>query len=136
MNKEESLAKYGKGAYKKHLEQRRQWDLEHPEKARARSRKRNRRDGELYAQSRKYQTSGVQNKRNKIRSRHRCKWREYKKIIAPDSEIHHAWIEMSWKYTGVALVERNAHRHGIIDVIKILNGEITPLLEEKLDYVE
>jgi len=129
MNKEESLAKYGEGAYKKHLAQRRQWDLEHPEKANARSRKRNRRDGALYAQTRKYQTSGVQNKRNKIRSRHRCKWRGYKRIIAPESQIHHEWVSGTSHYRGVALVEADQHMHGIIDVIEILGGEITLLFE-------
>ena len=42
------------------------------------------------------------------------------------------------RYMGVALVERNLHRHGIIRVIEILEGQITLLTEEetKLDSVK
>jgi hypothetical protein len=57
--------------------------------------------------------------RNKIRQAHCAKW--------PSDVLdhHHEWIEDTAEYTGVALVEREAHRHGIINVVTLLEGVIT-----------
>ena len=35
------------------------------------------------------------------------------------------------RYMGIALVEKNAHRHGIVNVIEILEGQLTLLTEEE-----
>lgn len=83
-----------------------------------------------YERTRAYHMTGIQHERDKIRARHRHKWGKYKRIIAPNSQLHHAWHHDSVEYDGVALVEKDAHQHGIIDVIQILEGEIT-LLSEK-----
>ena len=60
-----------------------------------------------------------------IRSKHSRRWRKFKTLIAPGSELHHEWIPETAEYRGVALVEADQHRRGIIDVIQILEGEIT-----------
>lgn len=116
----------------------RNWKLRNPDKVREHTRKhqedRFRKGGKLYLKTLNYEHTGLRAERSGIRAKHRSKWRAYKKIIAPESQIHHAWQPGTAKYDGVALVEKNAHQHGIIDVIEILDGKITILLEE--DYVK
>lgn len=72
-----------------------------------------------------YARSCLRGERNKIRHKHERKWRRYKKIMAPDSQVHHQWIPEMAEYIRVALVEADALTHGIIDVIKIIVGKIT-----------
>ena len=147
MKKEEFIKRYGEGAYEKRLEQTRQWEeanpdkvLEqihkwreaNPEKVEAQNHERNRKGGRHYVKKLKYMTTGLQGERNKIRVNHAYKWRPYKNIIAPDSQIHHEWLPGSAEYRGVALVEKDQHMHGFVDVIKILNGKITLLTEEEV----
>lgn len=76
--------------------------------------------------------TGIQGDRNKIRDIHRYKWRQYKRIIAPDSQLHHQWEPNSAEYAGVALVEKDAHMHGFIKVIEILEGEINLFTEKEI----
>lgn len=156
MNKEEITRRRGDAAYKKMQEQWRQWYKANPEKfkervrqwqeanpdkkrdATRRWRKANpevsRKGGKYYLKMLKYKSTGLQGERNRIRTKHGNKWREYKKIIAPGSQIHHEWIFETADFRGVALVEADQHRHGIIDVIEILDGKITLLFEE--NYVK
>jgi hypothetical protein len=47
-------------------------------------------------------------------------------------ELHHQWIPETADYTGLALVEAKPHKHGIIDVIQILEGAITVFSEKEL----
>ena len=162
MNKDEYIERYGEEAWEKKLAQNRAWKDEHPEKvlehsrkwheahpevARARekawaeahpevvkenSREQGRKGGSRYEKHLEYYRTGLQGERNKVRNKHRNMYRPYKQIIAPDSQIHHSWFPGSSKYDCIALVESNAHRHGIVDVIEILKGEITIFSEEEL----
>lgn len=105
--------------------------LAHPERVEANKRE-HRKGGEFYAKTLVYQRTGLQGKRNKIRMRHGREWRKYKQIIAPQSQIHHEWVSGTAGYRGVALVEADQHMHGIIDVIRILDGEINLFTEREI----
>jgi hypothetical protein len=135
MNKKEIIRKYGRGTYKKMLEQARRWKLENPERVQDGSRKQNkehsRKGGKYYLKKQRYNSTGIQGERHRIRIKHANKWRLFKRIVAPATQIHHEWVSGTSRYRGVALVEKNAHQYGIIDVIKILDGKITLLVEEK-----
>jgi hypothetical protein len=76
--------------------------------------------------------TGLQGARNKIRGRHSHEYKPYKAIIAPESQLHHEWLPDSPEYRGLALVEADPHMHGFVDVIEILDGEITLLTEEEV----
>lgn len=147
MDKEARIKRYGKAAYKKRLQQSRDWHAQHSEEYRARTKrwceanpdkvKANNHEhsckgGKYYGHALEYNTTGLQGKRHKIRRNHGYIYRPFKRIIAPGSQIHHEWIKGTAKYRGVALVEGNPHRYGIIDVIKILDGEITLLSEKEI----
>ena len=76
--------------------------------------------------------SGIPHAKNLIRKKHLKKWAPYKKIIAPASQLHHEWIPETADYRGMALVEKDQHLHGFIDVIQVLEGEITLLTESEI----
>jgi hypothetical protein len=138
--KEEYIEKYGEEAYEKQLEQKRQWREANPEKAEEHNHETSRKGGKYYEKRLEYAHTGLQGERNKIRTTHANKWRPYKKIIAPDSQIHHEWIFETADFRGVALVEADQHMHGIIKVIQILKGVITvftekEIREEEIGYV-
>lgn len=145
--KDEYIAKYGEEAYARHLIHGRKWrkkNLEmtremikgwtgrNSEKVIEYGRQRCRKGGEYYERALEYQRTGLRRERNKIRRKHGDMWRLYKRIIAPGSVLHHQWQPDSAEYDGVALVEEDKHQHGIIDVIQILEGEITLFTEEFL----
>jgi len=132
MKKAEIIAKYGEEAYKKKLEQARAWSETHPEQVKAKSKEECRKGGKHYPKKLKYNQTGLRGDRHKIRTKHGREYRPFKAIIAPDSQLHHEWLPESAEYRGVALVEADAHQYGIVDVIQILDGEITLLTEEKL----
>lgn len=147
MKKEEIIAKYGEAAYEKQLAQGRarykahkeednarskKYREQHPEKAEADNHEGSRKGGKYYAKKLKDQRTGLRGERNKIRSKHANQYKPYKAIIAPDSQIHHEWIPDTSKYRGVALVEADQHMHGFVDVIEIIDGEITLLTEEEI----
>jgi len=52
---------------------------------------------------------------------------QHKRTVDPQglTQIHHEWVSGTAKYRGVALVDAELHRHGIIKVIEVLEGEIT-----------
>ena len=75
---------------------------------------------------------GIPHEKELIRQKHSRKWTLYKKIIAPESQQHHQWLPGTADYIGVALVEKDQHMHGYIDVIQILEGEITLFTEEEI----
>ena len=159
---EERIKKYGIVAHKKHLQQirearekhleksraisrewkskhleevrakSREWNQNHPDEVKARTREHSRKGGKRYEQKRKYQSTGLPHERQLVRVKHSSRYRPYKSIIAPDSQIHHEWIPETADYRGVALVEKDQHQHGYIDVIQILEGEITLLSEEEV----
>ena len=132
MKKEEFVKRYGEAAYIKMCGQSQEWRLAHPEEVKAAAHEQCRKGGRYYGKSRIYQVAGLQGVRNKIRGFHNRRWSKYKKIVAPGSQLHHQWQAGSPRYTGVALVEADQHRYGIIDVIRILEGKITLFTEQAI----
>ena len=140
MRKAEFIKKYGIKAYERAQQQ---WNegsrlrrLNHPKEVIANHRKEARKGGKYYKHYREHQSTGIPGERNLIRNKHRSRYRKYKRIIAPDSQIHHQWIPNTAMYRGVALVEKYQHQYGFIDVIQILEGEITLLSEEDIKTSE
>lgn len=80
----------------------------------------------------KYKQTGISGERERVRMRDRNKWRPYKKIIAPASQLHHNWVPGTAEYTGLALVDADKHMQGVLDVIKTLKGEITQFTEKEI----
>jgi hypothetical protein len=147
MKKEEYITRHGEEAYEKMLEHKQQWNDSNPGKKAERSREwrkanpekvkehtadQSRNGGKRYLKKLKYNITGFRHERNKIRACHRNKWLRYKKIIAPKSQIHHQWVPETSEYKGVALVEKDQHMHGFIDVIQILDGVITVFTEKEI----
>jgi len=140
MNKEEYFAKYGERAYIKKLQRNRvavaKWQKKNfdfvQRNCQKSSREQHRKDGKYYQKTREQQQTGIPWEKNKIRMKHGKRWRRYKYIIAPGSVLHHEWIVGTAKYSGLALVEKNQHQHGIIDVIEVLGGEIKLLTEKEI----
>ena len=147
MKKAEIIKRYGEAAYEKKLEQRRarykahreeerardkRYREDHPEQMKAKSQEINRKGGKHYDKHLRDNRTGLRGERHRIRKKHARDYKPYKMIIAPESQIHHEWIEKTAEYTGVALVEKEPHMHGIIDVIEILDGKITLLTEEEV----
>ena len=147
LKKDEIIERYGEEEYKKRLTQHRAkraahlvearksdraWRDEHPEKVMEYRKQQSRRIGKYYARKVEYMRTGLQGERNKIRLKHRNGYRLYKQIIAPESQLHHSWRRGSAKYDGLALVEADAHMHGFIDVIQILEGEIKLFAEAEI----
>ena len=106
--------------------------MEAAEAAKAASHEQARKGGKYYEKHKLAQKMGIPGEKNVIRSKHRTKYRPYKRIIAPDSVLHHQWRPESAEYDGVALVEKDPHQYGFIKVIEILEGEITLLTEEEV----
>ena len=151
MKKEEFIKRYGEKGYEKKQEYNKQWGARnrdkqlksnrrwvatHPDKAKAHSQVASqectRKGGKYYEKTLQYHRTGLQGGRKVIRNKHGHLYRPYKQIIAPDSVLHHEWIPETANYTGVALVETDQHQYGYIDVIQILEGEITLLTEDEI----
>lgn len=133
MKKEEYIKRYGKEAYEKMHQQSQDWKKKNPEKAKAESREASHKGGKYYEQHRRHQMEGITHEKELVRGKHVKHYHPYKKIIAPDSELHHSWKnDGTAGYIGVALVEKDQHRHGYIDVIQILEGEITLFTEAEI----
>lgn len=132
MKKEDSVRRYGEEEYERRLEKNRDWSKRHPTLIQVNSRKWDRKGGKFYERKREYDQMGLRRERNVIRAMHGEHYRPYKQIIAPASQIHHQWIPGTANYTGVALVEKDRHMQGFIDVIQILEGEITLLTEAEV----
>ena len=141
------IKKYGEVAYKVKLQRTRDWNAQHhkernaarkkwrenhPDKAKATNQEACCKGGKYYLKHLEYKTTGISGKKARIRTKHANHYRPLKKIIAPESQIHHEWIPGTADFRGVALVESNPHRYGIIDVIQILEGKITLLTEEEV----
>jgi hypothetical protein len=151
MKKVDFIAQYGEEAYEKQLEQNRErnekyreehpeeakaytkkYNEAHPEQLKANSQEQDRKGGKRYDKHLKDNRTGLQGDKNKIRRKHAKQYKPYKDIIAPESQIHHEWVPQTDEYRGVALVEAEAHMHGFVDVIEILDGKITLLTEEQI----
>ena len=136
MKKEEFIKKYGEAAYSRKLACGRSWADSHPEQRQANSQESSRKSGRNYEKKVRYDYTGLQGERNCVRRGHRKRWQLYKQIIAPDSQLHHEWVPRTAEYNGLALVEKDQHQHGAIDVIEILDGEITVFTEQELQEPE
>ena len=147
MKKEETIRRYGEITYQKEKKQGRErhakhregdnersakWRETHPGEVIAQGRDRSHKGGKYYDKTLEYLRTSLQYKRNLVRHSHRRKWNPFKRIIAPESQIHHQWVPGTANYTGVALVEKDQHMHGFIDVIQILEGEIML----RVEYIE
>lgn len=140
MKKEEYIRRYGAGAYERMQQQNRdrarvrdrKWRRDKPEEVKVLNHEICRKGGKYYKHYREYQLTGIRHERNLVRQRHATRYQQYKQIIAPESQIHHEWIPETAGFRGVALVEKEQHQHGFIDVIRILEGEITLLTEEEI----
>lgn len=132
MKKKEFVKRYGQEGYDKHLKQKIEWKKQNPEIVKRLANEQNRKGGIYYEYKLEYDRTGLRGERNRIRVKHANQYGQYKKIVAPESQIHHQWIWGTSNYTGVALVEKDQHMHGYIDVIQILDGEITLFAEKDL----
>jgi len=147
--KEDYMKRYGEEGYEEKLAQSREWKDTHREERKdyaeayyenhledaiVSSRESSRKGGKHYDRHLEYQHTGIPGEKNKIRGLHNRRYGAYKKIIAPESQIHHTWLDNGTaEYSCVALVEATQHRHGLIDVIEILEeGGITLLAEEEI----
>lgn len=108
------------------------YDEEHPEQVKANNQEKCRKGGKYYEKHLIDSQTGLRGDRNRIRKKHAHQYKPYKDIIAPESQLHHEWIPKTAEYRGVALVEADAHMHGFVDVIEILDGKITLLTEEEV----
>ena len=136
MNTEERIKRYGLAAHNKHKQQtntwHRNWRKENPKKLKVNNHELSRKGGKYYNTKLKWRQKGIQHKKYLIRTKHAHRYQRFKKIIAPESQIHHEWIPNTANYRGIALVETDQHMHGFIDVIEILEGEITLLTEAEI----
>ena len=154
MKKAECIKRYGIEAYEKVLQQNQDWRREHPEEnkethqkwnriwgqthpreVKAHSQEQHRKGGKYYAHNQQHQMNGIPYEKGLVRGKHHRQWGGYKKIIDPQglTQIHHDWVNNGTSdYRGVALVEKDQHQQGYIDVIQILEGEITLLTEEEI----
>ena len=123
-------------AYKKRGEKEKIWRKINPDKVKAQNAKKNPeiscKGGKYYEKHLEYRRTGLQKERNRIRIKHRLLYYPFKQIIAPSSQLHHQWAPNTADYSGVALVEADQHMHGFIDVIQILEGEITLFTEAEI----
>lgn len=138
MKKEETIRRYGVAAYEKHKARVAKWEKDNPEKVAATKAEQNRKGGKHYDKTRLHQMTGLPHLKVLVRGSHSRIYGKYKRIIDPTglTHLHHQWIPNTPDYTGVALVEKNQHQHGYIDVIKILEGEITLMTEESIRSME
>ena len=133
MKKEERIWRYGEAAWEKKRQQSREWRAAHPKEVKVNDQEASRKGGKYYERKRAYHTQGIPHEKDLVRCKHQRKWTPYKKLIAPDSVLHHEWLNNGTAdFRGVALVEKDPHQYGYIDVIQILDGEITLLTEEEV----
>jgi hypothetical protein len=130
--KEDFISRYGKTKYNQRKLRIGEWRKKNRKSVETAARELGHKGGRYYEKALIYKRTGIQRKRNVTRHRHGKLWREYKQIVAPESVLHHEWITESSEYKGVALVEKNQHQHGFIDVIKIVAGKITIYTEAEL----
>lgn len=149
MKKEDYIRKYGEAAYKKKLEQTRAWHRNNIEKGKETGAawykdnlkkvaiscaEQYHKGGKYYGKRLIKEQTGLRGERNKVRKKHARFYLSYKQIIDPLglSQLHHQWLPKTADYKGVALVEAYQHQYGYIDVIQILEGEITLFTEAEI----
>ena len=124
-----------KSGYKSRYEK---WYVNHPEKVIALNHINNReishKGGKYYEKHKLSHKEGLTGEKERVRQIHSRFYRPYKSMVDPEglTQIHHQWLPGTAEYTGIALVEKDQHMHGYVDVIQILEGEITLLTEEEV----
>ena len=117
----------------RYLEYNRQWNVANPDRCvKAVKRWKERNPEKVIAFNRRYSSTGIPHEKRLVRGEHYRYWTPYKQIIAPDSQMHHEWLPGTADYRGMALVEKDQHMHGYVDVIQILEGKITLFTEEEI----
>ena len=133
---EELVERCGVDSYENHKRRNRHWRKENPEKTKGFYTKANiesgRKGGKYYQKRLKYNRTGLPGMRTRVRVKDARRYRKYKSIVAPESQVHHQWRPGSADYDCVALVEKNQHQYGIIDVIEVLEGVITLFTEKAI----
>jgi hypothetical protein len=132
MKKKGFIKRYGEEVYERRLEKARQCKARNPEQVVEQHHEQSHKGGKRYEKRLLYEQTGLQGERNKARRKHRGMWGPFKNVIAPESVLHHEWLPGTADYAGLALVEADQHMHGVIDVIEILEGEITLFTEKEL----
>jgi len=132
IKKEWFIREKGEEAYEVDLLHKREWARRNPAAIVAAAHEHNRKGGKYYEHKKHYQMTGIPGERHLIRTIHGKQYRHFKRIIAPDSVMHHEWIPGTADFRGVALVEKDQHQYGIIDVIQMLDGDITLLTEKEV----
>jgi len=134
MNKEERINRYGAAAYEKLLEQNSAWKAANPDKVKAHNQEHGRKGGKHYERTLKYNSTGLPHERYLVRLKHWGEYHLYQHAVGPQghTQIHHEWIPGTADFRGIALVDAGAHRHGIIKVIEVLEGEITLFTEKEI----
>ena len=157
LKKVEYIERHGAVAYVGHLQQCQRWAAQHrekhnaaakawreanpnagkewyaanPDKVMGYNQEGSHKGGKRYAVKQKYQTTGLQGERHRVRTKHAKIYYNIKQAT-PNNVLHHEWIQGTAKYRGVALVDKEAHQNGIIKVIKILEGKITLFSEKEI----
>lgn len=128
MKKEEIIKQYGIEEYQRQLEDNKErtatWSRNNIKKVEEAKRERMNKGGKYYQNILKYNRSGIQKSRRKIRNRDARRWKKYKGNWLTETEIHHCWIPGTAQYNGIALVDKMEHQHRIINPIEILEGII------------
>ena len=143
MKKKERIIRYGIEAYEKFLDQTRRWKKDNPDTVIAHNAvwtKKltcegvNRKGGKYYLKIKTYYQKEIPKAKHVVRSFHQRLYQPFKNIIDPNglTHIHHEWVAKTANYRGVALVEKDQHSHGYIDVIEILEGKITLMTEKDI----
>lgn len=109
-----------------------EWRKTNPKKVKAHNCEVNHKGGKYYKKQLEYQRTGLQRERKRIRTKHAKLYHPFKQITARDTQFHHEWLPGTAKYIGVALVEKVAHSQGFINVITVLEGEITLFTEKEI----
>ena len=157
MKKEEFITKYGEAAWGKMLKRHRDWKETFKEETKEQNeryrevheeeitnwreenkeeqnKQRNQKGGKYYEKILSKNRTGLRGERGGVRHKHGQMYHPYKQIIDPEglTQLHHQWLPNTANYRGVALVEKEPHQHGYIDIIQILEGEITLLTEAEI----
>lgn len=132
MKKEEFIEKHSEEEYESYRDYITGWKKSHLTLVQANAREQNRKGGKFYKEKKEYKMTGIQHIKEIIRNKYRNRWKQFKQIIAPESQIHHEWLPGTADYRGVALVEKDQHLQGFIDVIQILEGRITLFTEAEI----
>lgn len=136
MKKEDTISRYGIQTYKKRLAGSRIWREANREIVKTLYTVSNRecytKGGKYYNSVQAYKATKIPNLKNNIRRKHGRLYLSFKRIIAPESQLHHQWRSGSAEYDGVALVEKEQHQFGFVNVIIILEGKITLMSEHAI----